>query len=84
MFALINQGQLYTDSAGYPVKIIRCINNTVLYRRMDGRTQSVKMNDFNESFERIDHRGIPTNSGRNRAGSSSEKITSHEKEVANE
>ncbi|EKE5155711.1 DUF4222 domain-containing protein, partial [Escherichia coli] len=27
----------------------------VLYRRMDGRTQSVKMNDFNESFERIDH-----------------------------
>ncbi|EPW7349449.1 DUF4222 domain-containing protein, partial [Escherichia coli] len=21
MFALINQGQLYTDSAGYPVKI---------------------------------------------------------------
>ncbi|HAX1741042.1 TPA: DUF4222 domain-containing protein, partial [Escherichia coli] len=24
MFALINQGQLYTDSAGYPVKIIRC------------------------------------------------------------
>ncbi|WP_181573155.1 DUF4222 domain-containing protein, partial [Escherichia coli] len=42
-------------SAGYPVKIIRCINNTVLYRRMDGRTQSVKMNDFNEMFERLDH-----------------------------
>ncbi len=55
MFALINQGQLYTDSADYPVKIVRCINNTVLYRRMDGQTQSVKMNDFNESFERIDH-----------------------------
>ncbi|EHA8838537.1 TPA: DUF4222 domain-containing protein, partial [Escherichia coli] len=54
MFALINQGQLYTDSAGYPIKIIRCINNTVLYRRMDGRTQSVKINDFNELFERID------------------------------
>ncbi|MCZ9078634.1 hypothetical protein OM310_14940 [Escherichia albertii] len=33
MFALINQGQLYTDSAGYPVKI----------------------NDFNELFERIAH-----------------------------
>ncbi|MWN88137.1 DUF4222 domain-containing protein, partial [Escherichia coli] len=28
MFALINQGQLYTDSAGSPVKIVRCINNT--------------------------------------------------------
>ena len=55
MFALINQGQLYTDSAGYPVIIIRCINNTVLYRRIDGRTQSVKINDFNELFERIDH-----------------------------
>ncbi|EKF0051168.1 DUF4222 domain-containing protein [Escherichia coli] len=25
MFALINQGQLYTDSAGYPVKIVRCL-----------------------------------------------------------
>ena len=55
MFALINQGQLYIDSAGYPVKIVRCINNTVLYRRMDRRTQSVKISDFNESFERIDH-----------------------------
>ncbi|MFL9144783.1 DUF4222 domain-containing protein [Escherichia coli] len=55
MFALINQGQQYTDSAGYPIKIIRCINNTVLYRRMDGRTQSVKISDFNESFERLDH-----------------------------
>lgn len=27
----------------------------MLYRRMDGRTQSVKISDFNESFERIDH-----------------------------
>lgn len=35
MLALINQGQLYTDSAGYPVKIVRCINNTVLYRRCE-------------------------------------------------
>ncbi|EIY9045723.1 TPA: DUF4222 domain-containing protein [Escherichia coli] len=55
MFALIQRGQIYTDSAGYPVKIVRYINNTVLYRRMDGRTQSVKINDFNELFERIDH-----------------------------
>ncbi|GDP63120.1 hypothetical protein BvCmsOUNP037_04651 [Escherichia coli] len=55
MFALINRGQLYADSAGYPVKIIRCINNIVLYRRMDGRTQSVKINDFNEMFERLAH-----------------------------
>lgn len=46
MFALINQGQLYTDSAGYPVKIIRCINNTVLYRRMDGQMQSIKNKRF--------------------------------------
>ncbi|HFU5984960.1 TPA: DUF4222 domain-containing protein [Escherichia coli] len=55
MFALIKQGQLYTDSAGYPIKIIRCINNTVLYRRMDGQMQSIKINDFNGLFERIDH-----------------------------
>ncbi|MCM5370459.1 DUF4222 domain-containing protein, partial [Escherichia coli] len=33
MFALIQRGQIYTDSAGYPIKIVRCINNTVLYRR---------------------------------------------------
>lgn len=39
MFDLINQGQLYTDSAGYPVKIIHCINNIVLYRRMDVSVQ---------------------------------------------
>ncbi|MEC4966106.1 DUF4222 domain-containing protein, partial [Escherichia coli] len=39
----------------YPIKIIRCINNTVLYRRMDGQMQSVKINDFNGLFERIDH-----------------------------
>ncbi|EPR5767336.1 DUF4222 domain-containing protein, partial [Escherichia coli] len=29
MFALIQRGQIYTDSAGYPIKILRCINNTV-------------------------------------------------------
>ncbi|EFJ8857329.1 DUF4222 domain-containing protein [Escherichia coli] len=55
MFALISKGQLYTDSVGYPVKIIHSTHNTVLYRRMDGRTQSVKISDFNESFERLDH-----------------------------
>ncbi|HBA7889854.1 TPA: hypothetical protein J1Z66_005391 [Escherichia coli] len=27
----------------------------MLYRRMDGRTLSVKINDFNELFERLDH-----------------------------
>nr|WP_284695688.1 DUF4222 domain-containing protein [Escherichia coli] len=27
MFALIQRGQIYTDSAGYPIKILRCINN---------------------------------------------------------
>ncbi|EEY5214141.1 DUF4222 domain-containing protein, partial [Escherichia coli] len=26
MFALIQRGQIYTDSAGYPIKILRCIN----------------------------------------------------------
>lgn len=43
MFDLINQGQLYTDSAGYPVKIIHCINNIVLYRR-NGWTNTVGKN----------------------------------------
>ena len=55
MFALIQRGQIYTDSAGYPVVITRITEHSVFFRRMDGRTQSVKINDFNELFERIDH-----------------------------
>ncbi|EAA1960653.1 TPA: DUF4222 domain-containing protein [Escherichia coli] len=55
MFALIQRGQIYTDRAGYPVVITRITEHSVFFRRMDGRTQSVKINDFNELFERIDH-----------------------------
>ena len=55
MFALIQCGQIYTDRAGYPVVITRITEHSVFFRRMDGRTQSVKINDFNELFERIDH-----------------------------
>ena len=55
MFALIQRGQIYTDSAGYPIKIVRCINNTVLYRRMDGRSGRVRITEFNSLFEHIDH-----------------------------
>ncbi|HHI3755258.1 TPA: DUF4222 domain-containing protein [Escherichia coli] len=46
---------MYTDRAGYPVVITRITEHSVFFRRMDGRTQSVKINDFNELFERIDH-----------------------------
>ncbi|EFD9489771.1 DUF4222 domain-containing protein, partial [Escherichia coli] len=52
MFALIQRGQIYTDRAGYPVVITRITEHSVFFRRMDGRTQSVKINDFNELFER--------------------------------
>lgn len=55
MFALIQRGQIYTDRAGYPVVITRITEHSVFFRRMDGRTHSVKINDFNELFERIDH-----------------------------
>ena len=55
MFALIQRGQIYTDRAGYPVVITRITEHSVFFRRMDGRTQSVKINDFNELFDRIDH-----------------------------
>ena len=55
MFALIQRGQIYTDRAGYPVVITRITEHSVFFRRMDGRTQSVKINDFNELLERIDH-----------------------------
>ncbi|WP_250693111.1 DUF4222 domain-containing protein [Escherichia coli] len=47
---------MFTSFSGSLVsRIPGAVHNTVLYRRMDGRTQSVKINDFNELFERIDH-----------------------------
>ena len=36
MFSLIQRGQIYTDSAGYPVKIIRSTDHSVFFKRMDG------------------------------------------------
>ena len=55
MFALIQRGQIYTDSAGYPVKITRSTVHSVFFRRMDGRSGRVRITEFNSLFEHIDH-----------------------------
>ncbi|EGE1182712.1 TPA: DUF4222 domain-containing protein [Escherichia coli] len=55
MFALIQHGQIYTDSAGYPVKITRSTVHSVFFRRMDGRSGRVRITEFNSLFEHIDH-----------------------------
>ncbi|EAA4816442.1 TPA: DUF4222 domain-containing protein [Shigella dysenteriae] len=56
MFALIQRGQIYTDSAGYPVKIIRSTDHSVFFKRMDGYPGRVCIRKFNNLFEHIDHR----------------------------
>lgn len=55
MFALIQRGQIYTDSTGYQVKIIRSTDHSVFFRRMDGNTGRVRIGEFNNLFEHIDH-----------------------------
>ncbi|EMQ8345508.1 DUF4222 domain-containing protein [Escherichia coli] len=55
MFALIQRGQIYTDRAGYPVVITRSTQHSVFFRRMDGRSGRVRISEFNNQFERIDH-----------------------------
>ncbi|EED0748789.1 TPA: DUF4222 domain-containing protein [Escherichia coli] len=54
MFALIQRGQIYTDSAGYPVKITRSTVHSVFFLRMDGRSGRVRITEFNNLFEHID------------------------------
>lgn len=56
MFSLIQRGQIYTDSAGYPVKIIRSTDHSVFFKRMDGYPGRVCIRKFNNLFEHIDHR----------------------------
>ncbi|MDZ4916266.1 DUF4222 domain-containing protein [Escherichia coli] len=55
MFALIQRGQIYTDSAGYPVVITRSTEHSVFFRRMDGHSWRVCIGEFNRLFEHIDH-----------------------------
>ncbi|EKL2568551.1 DUF4222 domain-containing protein, partial [Escherichia coli] len=51
MFSLIQRGQIYTDSAGYPVKIIRSTDHSVFFKRMDGYPGRVCIRKFNNLFE---------------------------------
>ncbi|EET1470979.1 TPA: DUF4222 domain-containing protein [Escherichia coli] len=55
MFSLIQRGQIYTDRAGYPVVITRSTEHLVFFRRMDGHSGRVRISEFNNHFEHIDH-----------------------------
>ncbi|HBN7152354.1 TPA: DUF4222 domain-containing protein [Escherichia coli] len=55
MFTLIQRGQIYTDRTGYPVVITRSTEHSVLFRRMDGHSGRVRISEFNNQFEHIDH-----------------------------
>ncbi|EHR8985932.1 DUF4222 domain-containing protein [Escherichia coli] len=56
MFSLIQRGQIYTDGAGWPVKICHCTDNTVFYRHADGNIRKTGINTFNQWFEPVDRR----------------------------
>ncbi|MBN9668491.1 DUF4222 domain-containing protein [Escherichia coli] len=55
MFSLIQRGQIYTDSAGYPVKIIRSTDHSVFFKRMDGYpVKIIRSTDHSVFFKRMD------------------------------
>ena len=56
MFALIQRGQLYTDGAGWPVKICRCTDKMVFYQRADGSIRKTEISTFSQWFEPLDRR----------------------------
>ncbi|HBY7418488.1 TPA: DUF4222 domain-containing protein [Klebsiella pneumoniae] len=50
MFKLIQRGQVYTDSHGWPVLIHSCDTRTVRYWRQ-GRINMASIDRFNNDFE---------------------------------
>lgn len=55
MFQLIQRGQIYADSAGWPVIIHSCTSQIVRYWRQ-GRINTDSIARFNNDFEHLDHR----------------------------
>ncbi|HFP4394124.1 DUF4222 domain-containing protein [Escherichia coli] len=56
MFSLIQRGQLYTDSNGYPIEVRHCTDSQVLYKQIDGSRRKISIRTFNELFERLENR----------------------------
>ncbi|PSZ18123.1 DUF4222 domain-containing protein [Escherichia sp. E10V10] len=55
MFQLIQRGQIYADSAGWPVIIHSVTSQIVRYWRQ-GRINTASIDRFNNDFELLDHR----------------------------
>lgn len=54
MFQLIQRGQIYSDSSGWPVIIHSTTSQIVRYWRQ-GRINTASINRFNNEFEKLDH-----------------------------
>ena len=55
MFQLIHRGQIFADSAGWPVIIHSSTSEVVRYWRQ-GRINTASIDRFNNDFEHLDHR----------------------------
>lgn len=55
MFKLIQRGQIFADSAGWPVIIHSSTSEVVRYWRQ-GRINTASIYRFNNDFEHLDHR----------------------------
>ena len=54
MFKLIQRGQIFADSAGWPVIIHSTTSEVVRYWRQ-GRINTASIDRFNNDFEHLDH-----------------------------
>lgn len=54
MFQLIQRGQIYTDSAGWPVIVHSSTSQIVRYWRQ-GRVNTASIDRFNSEFEPLEH-----------------------------
>ena len=55
MFKLIQRGQIFADTAGWPVIIHSTTSEVVRYWRQ-GRINTASIDRFNNDFEPLDHR----------------------------
>ena len=55
MFKLIQRGQIFADSAGWPVIIHSSTSEVARYWRQ-GRINTASIDRFNNDFEHLDHR----------------------------
>lgn len=57
MFKLIQRGQIFADSAGWPVIIHSSTSEVIRYWRQ-GRINIASIDRFNQDFEPLDHREV--------------------------